>query len=134
MFAVAESWCPHGPAVFAMYKAAFESHCGTAEVLSFPSMGWGDAEAIQLAEVIASGILKRLKRLQLHNNSIGEVGMEALAKAIALRQLPALEKITVNGNTGNQGTLRQAAADTIATTQGRRIKVKGSLRNQLDDY
>ena len=43
------------PLVAGLYKQAFEEEFGKAERLNYNSLGWGDAEAIQISKLLASG-------------------------------------------------------------------------------
>ena len=77
------------PLVKRLYEAAFDEQFGKATVLIY-NLGWGDAEAAQLADVLASGAAPRLEALWLNGNQIGDEGCKALAAAsraaCALRQ------------------------------------------------
>ena len=64
--------------------------------LSIYSMHMGDAGASALAAALGRGALPRLKELLLSNAAIGDAGLAALAPA--LRRLPALENLDLNGN------------------------------------
>ena len=63
---------------------------------SLESMHVGDAGASALAGALGRGALPRLMRLYLTNAAIGDAGLVALAPA--LRQLPALETLGLEGN------------------------------------
>ena len=66
-----------------LYEAAFEEQFGKANLsLDYEYLGWGDAEAAQLAEVLASGAAPQLYSLQLAANRIGNEGCKALAAAL----------------------------------------------------
>jgi hypothetical protein len=66
------------------------------------SMHVGDAGASALAAALGRGALPRLKHLVLFNTAIGDAGQVALAPA--LRRLPALETLTLGGNSfGDEG-------------------------------
>merc|ERR1719161_1478534 len=54
------------PLVKGLYEAAFEEQFDKATVLDYTNLGWGDAEAAQLAEVLASGAAPRLETLHLN--------------------------------------------------------------------
>ena len=79
------------PLVAGLYKQAFEEEFGKAEALGYNNLGWGDAEAIQISELLASGAAPKLKVLLLAYNPIGDEGVKALAEAIAGGAAPALE-------------------------------------------
>ena len=70
------------PLVKRLYEAAFQEQFGEATSLNYGALGWGDAKAAQLAEVLASGAAPRLKVLQLSGNKIGDEGFKALAAAL----------------------------------------------------
>jgi len=74
-----------------LYEAAFEEQFGKATYLYYVKLGWGDAEAAQLAEVLASGAAPRLKTLYLHENKIGDEGCKALAAALKEGAAPSLK-------------------------------------------
>ena len=79
------------PLVKRLYEAAFEEQFGKATVLNYDSLGWGDAEAAQLAEVLASGAAPRLEELWLTGNKIGDEGCKALAAALKEGAAPSLK-------------------------------------------
>ena len=70
------------PLVKRLYEAAFREQFGKATKLIYNDLGWGDTEAAQLAEVIASGAAPRLETLHLENNQIGDEGFKALTAAL----------------------------------------------------
>ncbi|EOD10767.1 hypothetical protein EMIHUDRAFT_447308, partial [Emiliania huxleyi CCMP1516] len=99
------------PLVERLYEAAFEEQFGKATELLYADLGWGDAEAAQLAEVLASGAAPRLETLVLHGNNIGDEGWKALAAALKEGAAPRLEYLTLNGNKiGDEGSKALAAA------------------------
>ena len=62
----------------------------------------GDAGASALAAALGQGALPRLKTLALINAAIGDAGLVALAPA--LRRLPALDELDLEGNPfGDEG-------------------------------
>ncbi|EOD20511.1 hypothetical protein EMIHUDRAFT_101855 [Emiliania huxleyi CCMP1516] len=79
------------PLVKRLYEAAFEEQFEAAARLSYADLGWGDAEAVQLAEVLASGAVPRLERLYLNGNQIGDEGYNALAAALKEGAAPSLQ-------------------------------------------
>ena len=79
------------PLVERLYEAAFKEQFGKATVLNYRNLGWGDAEAAQLAEVLASGAAPRLEKLELDSNQIGDEGCKALAAALKEGAAPSLK-------------------------------------------
>ena len=79
------------PLVKGLYKDAFEEQFGKATWLDYSWLDWGDAEAAQLAEVLASGAAPRLERLWLRGNKIGDEGCKALAAALKEGAAPSLK-------------------------------------------
>ena len=74
-----------------LYEAAFEEQFGKATELEYNYLGWGDAEAAQLAEVLASGAAPRLETLNLLYNEIGDEGCQALAATLKGGAAPSLK-------------------------------------------
>ena len=79
------------PLVKRLYEAAFEEQFDKATKLDYRGLGWGDAEAAQLAEVLASGAAPRLEELYLCYNKIGDEGCKALAGALKEGGTPSLK-------------------------------------------
>ena len=79
------------PLVKRLYEAAFKEQFGKATELNYDGLGWGDAEAAHLAEVLASGAAPRLERLYLSFNKIGDEGCKALAAALKEGAAPSLK-------------------------------------------
>ena len=100
------------PLVKRLYEAAFEEQFGQTKWLNYRGLGWGDAEAAQLAEVIASGVALQLKYLNLTSLQIGSKGLKALADALGKEgSTPRLEGLYLNHNQiGNEGLKALAAA------------------------
>ena len=70
--------------------------------LFISGMHVGDAGASALAAALGQGALPRLKTLDLGNAAIGDAGLVALAPA--LRRRPALERLSLHGNSlGDEG-------------------------------
>jgi hypothetical protein len=84
------------PLVKRLYEAAFEEQFGKATELWYGGLGWGDAEAAQLAEVLASGAAPRLETLNLSFNKIGDEGCKALAAALKEGAAPSLKALVVD--------------------------------------
>ncbi|EOD15523.1 hypothetical protein EMIHUDRAFT_245788 [Emiliania huxleyi CCMP1516] len=100
------------PLVKRLYEAAFEEQFGKATKLNYRGLGWGGAEAAQLAEVLASGAAPRLEKLDLYDNKIGDEGCKALAAALGKEgAAPRLETLYLIGNQiGDEGCKALAAA------------------------
>ncbi|EOD26944.1 hypothetical protein EMIHUDRAFT_114838 [Emiliania huxleyi CCMP1516] len=100
------------PLVKQLYEAAFKEQFGKATKLIYIGLGWGDAEAAQLAEVLASGAAPRLEKLWLQGNKIGDEGCKALAAALGKEgAAPRLERLYLNDNEiGDEGCKALAAA------------------------
>uniref|UniRef100_A0A0D3JFS2 Uncharacterized protein n=2 Tax=Emiliania huxleyi TaxID=2903 RepID=A0A0D3JFS2_EMIH1 len=100
------------PLVKRLYEAAFEEQFGKATELIYYDLGWGDAEAAQLAEVLASGAAPRLEELILDDNKIGDEGCKALAAALGKEgAAPRLETLSLRFNQiGDEGCKALAAA------------------------
>ena len=100
------------PLVERLYEAAFQEQFGKATGLRYGDLGWGDAEAAQLADVLASGAALRLERLELRMNKIGDEGCEALAAALGKEgAAPRLEVLDLEFNAiGDEGCKALAAA------------------------
>ena len=78
------------------HKDAFKEQFGKATILGYDSLGWGDAEAVHVAEVLASGAAPRLKKLFLGHNKIGDKGCKALAAALGKEgAAPRLEELYI---------------------------------------
>ena len=109
------------PLVAGLYRDAFEQRFAKAEELDFGVLEWGDTEAQALAEVLGSGVVPRLRSLDLGSNKkIGCEGVAALARA--LPQLPALEEINLYDNSiGDAGV--QALAGVLSSDAAPRLRV-----------
>eukprot|EP00964_Phaeocystis_antarctica_P005138 scaffold2801_cov63-Phaeocystis_antarctica.AAC.3 len=100
--------------------------------LSISRMHMGDAGASALAAALIRGALPRLKILELYSVAIGDAGLVALAPA--LRRLPALQSLYLQGNPlGDEGLAALVApppAGAPPTTTGVLTKLK--LLNELN--
>ena len=90
------------PLVSMLYSQVFGEQMGAARELDFKRMGWGCAEATQLARVVSSGALPNLHRLNLSWNDVSDKGAKKLAEALKLA-LPPLEKLLYKGNPMGEG-------------------------------
>ena len=68
------------PLVKRLYEAAFEEQFGKATKLNYSNLGWGDAEAAQLAEVLASGAAPRLETLWLFRQQDWRRGLQGAGR------------------------------------------------------
>lgn len=94
-----------------MYKRSFTRRMKAAETLDFSRIGWTDADAMQLASVLAGGWARSCKRLNLAYNAIGDEGMAAVAACLESEKAPReVEQIDLRGNPAS-GAARQAVAD-----------------------
>ncbi|EOD36507.1 hypothetical protein EMIHUDRAFT_362439, partial [Emiliania huxleyi CCMP1516] len=101
------------PLVKGLYEGAFEEQFGKATELFYIELGWGDAEAAQLAEVLASGAAPRLEKLYLLQNEIGDEGCKALAAALKEGAAPRLNKIGDEGCKALAAALKEGAAPSL---------------------
>ena len=113
------------------------------KVLQYQDVGWGDDEAVQLAEVLplctsvtvlnlyknqisvrgakalaaafAEGAMPKLEELNLSTNQIGDEGAVALAEAVGKGALPELEELWLQGN-----KISQTARDAWAAVKAKR--------------
>ena len=111
--------------------------------LTYYEVGWGDDEAVQLAEVLplctsatelwlganeisdrgakalaaafAEGAMPKLERLYLNDNQIGDEGAMALAEAVGKGALPKLKKLDLGNN-----KLSQTAKDAWEAVKAKR--------------
>ena len=82
------------PLVQKLYKDECASRLGSASSITYASLGWGDVEALQLADVLASGATPQLAVFDLHDNKFHDKGIKALAAAFATPDvLPNLESL-----------------------------------------
>ena len=77
--------------------------------LKYLEVGWGDDEAVQLAEVLP--LCTSATELQLGGNKISDRGAKALAAAFAEGAMPKLEKLFLPVNQiGDEGAVALAEA------------------------
>ena len=77
--------------------------------LTYREVGWGDDEAVQLAEVLP--LCTSATRLSLGGNKISDRGAKALAAAFAEGAMPKLEKLFLTYNQiGDEGAVALAEA------------------------
>ena len=89
-------------------------------VFNLGNMHMGDAGASALAAVLGRGALPRLKLLELSDAAIGDAGLVALAPA--LRRLPALQALLLDGNLfGDEGLAALVAPPRRQVLRRRRL-------------
>ena len=131
------------PMVIALNTRTILSIFRDMKKLQYNKVGWGDDEAVQLAEVLplctsatrlvlrnnkisgrgakalaaafAEGAMPKLERLYLGGNQIGDEGAKALAEAVGKGALPKLESLFLNDN-----KLSQTAKDAWAAVEAKR--------------
>ena len=82
-------------------------------MVKYASIGWGDDEAVQLAEVLP--LCTSATELELQSNKISDRGAKALAAAFAEGAMPKLERLYLNGN-----KLSQTAKDAWEAVKAKR--------------
>ncbi|EOD30440.1 hypothetical protein EMIHUDRAFT_468406, partial [Emiliania huxleyi CCMP1516] len=120
------------PLVQRLYEAAFEEQFGKATKLGYYGLGWGDAEAAQLAEVLASGAAPRLETLNLGYNEIDDEGCKALVAALGKEgAAPRLETLRLDDNQiGEEGCEALAA---VLKEGAPRLKELNLYSNQIGE-
>ena len=84
------------PLVKQLYADHFTTAFSSVKKLRYDGLGWGDQEALHVAEVLASGAAKSLETLDLSRNKIGDEG--AIAIATAVKSIPKLKWLYPNDN------------------------------------
>ena len=92
-----------------MFEDEFNKRMGGVTELHYGMLKWTDKEAVAVSKVIATGVLKKLERLGLGNNQIGDAGVMALAEAAGKGTLPQLKILRLGGNS----TISQQAQDAL---------------------
>ena len=131
------------PMVIALNTRTILSIFRDMKELQYEKVGWGDDEAVQLAEVLplctsatelvlqgnqisdrgakalaaafAEGAMPKLELLNLNYNQIGDEGAVALAEAVGKGALPKLEGLNLGGN-----KLSQTAKDAWEAVKAKR--------------
>ncbi|EOD16896.1 hypothetical protein EMIHUDRAFT_451501 [Emiliania huxleyi CCMP1516] len=94
-----------------LYAGAFREEMRRATRLGYGGLGWGDAEAAQVARVIASGALPRLEALSFLLNDVGDDGARALAAALGRKWVATrLSRVDLCGNSIRDGGAKALAA------------------------
>ena len=94
-----------------LFEDEFNKRMGGVTELYYKSMKWTDKEAVAVCKVIATGVLKKLERLRLEGNQIGDAGVMALAEVVGKGTLPQLEGLRLRNNQiGDAGVMALAEA------------------------
>ena len=80
------------------YSIGFQRSLSETEGIYYASLGWHDDEIANFSRALAQCPARRLKRLRLQNNLLGDRSAYLLAEALALGHLPVLEQLKLNGN------------------------------------
>ena len=81
-----------------LFEDEFNKRMGGVTELVYACMEWTDKAAVAVSKVIATGVLKKLERLSLDDNHIGDSGVMALAEAAGKGTLPKLKSLSIDGN------------------------------------
>ena len=96
--------------------------------LRYYGVGWGDDEAVQLAEVLP--LCTSATELWLGRNKVSDRGARALAAAFAEGAMPKLEKLDLYGNQiGDEGAV--ALAEAVGKGALPELKDLGLYNNKL---
>ena len=97
------------PMVIALNTRTILSIFRDMKELTYVKVGWGDDEAVQLAEVLP--LCTSATELNLGFNKISDRGAKALAAAFAEGAMPKLETLNLNHNKiGDEGAMALAEA------------------------
>ena len=92
-----------------LFEDEFNKRMGGVTELKYTAMQWTDKAAVAVSKVIATGVLKKLETLFLHDNQIGDAGVMALAEAAEKGALPQLWSLALHNNS----TISQQAKDAL---------------------
>ena len=81
-----------------LFEEEFNKRMGGVTELIYTDLKWTDKEAVAVSKVIATGVLKKLERLNLGSNQIGDAGVKALAEAAGKGTLPQLKNLYLDRN------------------------------------
>ena len=85
-----------------LFEDEFNKRMGGVTELIYGGMEWTDKAAVAVSKVIATGVRKKLEKLDLHGNQIGDAGVMALAEAAGKGTLPQLKTLYFKRNTISQ--------------------------------
>ena len=103
------------PLVGKIYGWAFAAEMGAVVVLSYVKLRWDDAQVLTLCEALraahAGGGLRRLERLDLFGNQMGDGAAAALAALLEEGAMPNLKELWLfNNQIGDDGVAALASA------------------------
>ena len=94
-----------------LFEDEFNKRMGGVTELDYGTLRWTDKAAVAVSKVIATGVLKKLEKLFLYDNQIGDAGVMALAEAAGKGTLPQLETLKLRYNQiGDAGVMALAEA------------------------
>ena len=94
-----------------LFEDEFNKRMGGVTDLDYSELKWTDKEAVAVSKVLATGVLKKLEKLILVRNQIGDAGVTALAEAAGKGTLPQLKVLGLRGNQlGDAGVMALAEA------------------------
>ena len=102
------------PLVTGIYDKAFMTEMTKATELYYSMLEWDDAKGVQLCEALrhahAHGGLRELKRLDLHNNKLGDGFVTALVALLDEGGLANVEYLDLDCNAISDAGMRELAA------------------------
>ena len=98
-----------------LFEDEFNKRMGGVTTLEYVGMKWTDKAAVAVSKVIATGVLKKLEKLSLDTNQIGDAGVMALAEAAGKGTLPQLKALHIEENLDLEDncTISQQAKDAL---------------------
>ena len=116
------------PMVIALNTRTILSIFRDMKMVKYLEVGWGDDEAVQLAEVLP--LCTSATELNLFDNQISDRGAKALAAAFAEGAMPKLEGLLLNNNLiGDEGAV--ALAEAVGKGALPKLKRLGLSDNKL---
>ena len=103
------------PVVAKIYGWAFAAEMGAVVTLWYNGLGWDDAQVLTLCEALraahADGGLRKLEKLDLQRNQMGDGAAAALAALLEEGAMPNLKVLNLAGNQiGDDGVAALASA------------------------
>ena len=118
------------PMVIALNTRTILSIFRDMKMVKYASIGWGDDEAVQLAEVLP--LCTSATELNLYNNKISDRGAKALAAAFAEGAMPKLEVLRLSYNQiGDEGAV--ALAEAVGKGALPKLEKLNLIENQIGD-